>query len=191
MTHAHPVNATCRGANCDDAAALGLAEWLLCLAATPTFALMALLAGPLGGSRTEMLCLTAHGPALGGMVPMYLLMSVFHSRPWLNLLCGRRRDARPDRAPAAIETRSGTENQFRVASSAALSSWPQRTNARINREAAGAADQMRVTVSPKQAAWLDRVGVDQQAATARFPRLGRGEDVVRLVTSADTKSCKT
>ena len=68
---AHPVDATC-GASCDDegaAAAPGFAEWL-CLAATPTFAIMALLAGPLGGSRMEMLCLTGHGPALGGMVPI-------------------------------------------------------------------------------------------------------------------------
>ncbi len=96
MTQAHPVDATC-GASCDDegaAAALGLAEWL-CLATTPTFAIMALLAGPLGGSRMELLCLTGHGPALGGMVPMYLLMSAFHSRPWLNLFCSRRRAACP------------------------------------------------------------------------------------------------
>jgi len=28
--------------------------------------------------------------ALGGMVPMYLLMSVFHSAPWVKLIAGRR-----------------------------------------------------------------------------------------------------
>jgi hypothetical protein len=27
---------------------------------------------------------------VGGMVPMYLLMSVFHSAPWLKLIAGRR-----------------------------------------------------------------------------------------------------
>jgi len=26
---------------------------------------------------------------LGGMVPMYLLMSAFHSAPWLKLIAGR------------------------------------------------------------------------------------------------------
>jgi hypothetical protein len=27
---------------------------------------------------------------MGGMVPMYLLMSAFHSAPWLKLISGRR-----------------------------------------------------------------------------------------------------
>jgi hypothetical protein len=70
------------------AAALGVADWLS-LAAAPTFALMALLTGVLGGGPLDMLCATAHGP-LGGMVPMYLLMSAFHSAPWLKLMSGRR-----------------------------------------------------------------------------------------------------
>jgi hypothetical protein len=94
MTQAHPINVTCCGASYDDegaAAPLGVGEWLY-LAATPAFAIMALLAGPLGASP-EMLCFTGHETALGGMVPMYLLMSLFHSRPWLNLFCGRRRAA--------------------------------------------------------------------------------------------------
>jgi hypothetical protein len=30
---------------------------------------------------------------LGGMAPMYLLMSAFHSTPWLTLISRRRRDA--------------------------------------------------------------------------------------------------
>jgi hypothetical protein len=64
----------------------GLAEWL-CLAATPTFAIMALLAS-LRGSSMDMLCLSSHGAALSGMVPMYLLMSAFHLPCWLNLIRG-------------------------------------------------------------------------------------------------------
>jgi len=95
MTEAHPVNAT-GGASCDDeraAAALGMAEWLG-LAATPTFAVMALLTGLLGGGPMDMLCSAGHGSPLSGMVPMYLLMSAFHSPPWLKLISGRRRAVR-------------------------------------------------------------------------------------------------
>jgi len=65
----------------------GLAEWL-CLAATPTFAGMALLTGVFGAGPTDILCAAGHGP-LHGMVPMYLLMSAFHLPPWLNLVSGR------------------------------------------------------------------------------------------------------
>ena len=71
------------------AAALGIADWL-CLAAAPTFAIMALLTGVLGGGPTDMLC-SAESP-LSGMAPMYLLMSVFHTAPWLKLIFGRRSD---------------------------------------------------------------------------------------------------
>ena len=52
MTDTHPAGST-DGAACDDegaAAARSVAEWL-CLAATPTFAVMALLTGALGGGR--------------------------------------------------------------------------------------------------------------------------------------------
>jgi hypothetical protein len=63
-------------------------DWL-CLAATPTFAIMALLTA-LGGGSSDMLCAAMqHASPLGGMVPMYLLMSAFHSAPWLKLICGR------------------------------------------------------------------------------------------------------
>ena len=89
MTEAHPAHST-GGASRDDegTTALGLAEWL-CLAATPTFAIMALLTG-LGGSPMDTLCLSGRGAPLSGMIPMYLLMSAFHSPPWLKLVFGRR-----------------------------------------------------------------------------------------------------
>jgi hypothetical protein len=92
MIDAYPAGST-DGAACDDtgaAAAHGLAEWL-CLAATPTFAVMALLTGVLGGSPMDILCAAGHGSLLSGMVPMYLLMSAFHASPWLKLISGRRR----------------------------------------------------------------------------------------------------
>jgi hypothetical protein len=63
---------------------------LLHLAAAPTFAIMALLTGVLGGSP-DALCSIANASPLGGMVPMYVLMSAFHSPPWLRLINGRRR----------------------------------------------------------------------------------------------------
>ena len=70
-------------------AASHLARWLG-LAATPTFAIMALLTAILGGGQAEMLCSAGHGLTLGGMVPMYLLMSAFHSAAWLRLISERR-----------------------------------------------------------------------------------------------------
>jgi len=77
-----------------NAAALGAADWL-CLAAAPTFAIMALLAGVRGGGSPDMLCSAAQDTSpLSGMVPMYLLMSAFHSAPWLKLISSRRSGAR-------------------------------------------------------------------------------------------------
>ena len=64
------------------------------LAATPTFAIMALLTGVLGGGPTDMLCSAGHASPLSGMVPMYVLMSAFHSAPWLKLISSRRSGAR-------------------------------------------------------------------------------------------------
>jgi hypothetical protein len=73
-------------------AARGAAEWV-CLAAAPTFAIMALLTGALGGPQ-DMLCAAAQdGSPLSGMVPMYMLMSAFHSAPWLKLISGGRSGA--------------------------------------------------------------------------------------------------
>jgi len=72
----------------------GAADWL-CLAAAPTFALMALLTGVFGGGAPDMLCSAAQDASpLGGMVPMYVLMSAVHSAPWLKLISSRTSGAR-------------------------------------------------------------------------------------------------
>ena len=72
---------------------LSAADWIS-LAAAPTLAFMALLAVALGGGRSDMLCSAAQGASpLSGMVPMYLLMSAFHSAPWLKLISRRREGA--------------------------------------------------------------------------------------------------
>ena len=73
-----------------NAAATGAADFLY-LAAAPTFAMMALLTGVLGGGSPDALCSVASASPLGGMVPMYLLMSAFHLAPWLKLIGGRTR----------------------------------------------------------------------------------------------------
>jgi hypothetical protein len=83
-------------------ASLGAADWL-CLAAAPTFAVMALLTGFLGGGQIAMMCSAAQDASplsamVSGMVPMYLLMSAFHSAPWLKLISRRRSAARSNKA---------------------------------------------------------------------------------------------
>jgi hypothetical protein len=71
------------------------ANGLLSLAAAPAFAIMALLTGIQDGGMPGMLCSAAHAASpLTGMVPMYLLMSVFHSAPWLKLISSRPSGAR-------------------------------------------------------------------------------------------------
>jgi hypothetical protein len=76
------------------AAALPAGDWLR-LAAAPTFAIMALLTGALGSGQPDILCSAAeHTSPLSGMTPMYLLMSAFHSPPWLKLISSRRNGAR-------------------------------------------------------------------------------------------------
>lgn len=65
-------------------------HWLS-FAAAPTFALMALLTA-LSDGPPQMLCSAAmDGSPFAGMVAMYLLMSVFHSAPWLKLISARLR----------------------------------------------------------------------------------------------------
>jgi hypothetical protein len=72
----------------------GLAFWLG-LSAAPIFAFMALWS-VLFGSQPDMFCLNVHGsPPMSGMTMMYLLMSIFHAGPWLNVIFDQRiRDAR-------------------------------------------------------------------------------------------------
>jgi hypothetical protein len=48
---------------------------------------MALLTGLLGPA--DALCSSGTASPLGGMVPMYLLMSAFHLAPWLRLISSR------------------------------------------------------------------------------------------------------
>ena len=102
MSEAHTSGCACGAIRYEsgNAAALGAAD-RLCLAATPTFAIMTLLTGVLGGGPPDMLCSAAQDASpLSGMVPMYLLMTAFHSAPWLKLISGRRKAA-----PAKAEKR--------------------------------------------------------------------------------------
>ena len=71
----------------------GMAGWLG-LAASPSFLIMALLTSVLGSDPMDTLCSAGPGSALSGMVPMYLLMSVFHSTPWMKRSAGRRSSTR-------------------------------------------------------------------------------------------------
>jgi len=67
-----------------------VADWIS-FAAAPTFGIMALLTGTFGGGQPDMLCSAAHRVSpLSAMVLMYLLMSAFHSAPWLSLIFRRR-----------------------------------------------------------------------------------------------------
>ncbi|UPK28819.1 hypothetical protein [Bradyrhizobium sp. 195] len=84
-----PVSAASDASGDGVLAARRLAGWLS-LAATPTFAIMAVLTAMIGGGPADMLCAAGHGSVLGGMVPMYLLMSAFHSAAWLRLIAERR-----------------------------------------------------------------------------------------------------
>ncbi|MBR0960237.1 hypothetical protein [Bradyrhizobium japonicum] len=81
----NPVSATAPASGDGVMAARHLARWLA-LAATPTFAVMAVLTAGLGGGPADMLCAAGQGSLLGGMVPMYLLMSAFHASAWLRLI---------------------------------------------------------------------------------------------------------
>ena len=67
----------------------GLAFWLG-LSAAPIFAFMALWS-VLFGSQPDMFCLNVHGSSpMSGMTMMYLLMSIFHAGPWLNVIFDQR-----------------------------------------------------------------------------------------------------
>jgi hypothetical protein len=74
-------------------AARAIAKWLR-YAAAPTFVGMALLTVVLDSSLPNALCSATGHLWPGGMAPMYLLMGVFHSAPWLKLISRRRHVAR-------------------------------------------------------------------------------------------------
>ena len=61
---------------------------MLALAASPTFAVMAVLTSTLSSDPAAALCSAAHASALSGMTAMYLLMSAFHVTPWVKLIRG-------------------------------------------------------------------------------------------------------
>jgi len=93
MSEAHAGMRVCRSdRHSGNDVARTAADWLY-LAAAPTFAIMALVTGVLGGGPTDALCSIAGVSPLGGMMPMYLLMSAFHAAPWLKLIAGRHREA--------------------------------------------------------------------------------------------------
>lgn len=81
----------------------------LCLAAAPTFAVMALVAGSLDGGTAAMLCPAMHDAwSPNGMVWMYVLMSAFHSAPWLRLMSRRRSAAESRHTCHSRHALSGT-----------------------------------------------------------------------------------
>ena len=83
-SHANPTGAA--RWDPEGAAASLRATNFLCLAATPSFAIMALLTGIFGAGPMDALCGAAHDASpLNGMALMYALMSAFHSAPWLRL----------------------------------------------------------------------------------------------------------
>jgi hypothetical protein len=73
------------GATRRSGAAIRVAD-VLALAASPTFAIMALLTAVMGGGSSEMLGMTTHASPIGGMVTMYSLMSAFHASAWLKVI---------------------------------------------------------------------------------------------------------
>jgi hypothetical protein len=95
MSNAHTGEVGFAGRVGSGAAAPGAAGWLG-LAAAPTFAVMALVSAVHGDGPFDAFCSVAHGGSpLTGMVPMYVLMSTFHSAPWLKLISSRRRGSAP------------------------------------------------------------------------------------------------
>ena len=85
----HPVNAShVVRVDGDESAVVATLTNALYLAATPTFAIMAVLSAV--GGNADMMCSATHDAwQLGGMVPMYALMSAFHSGPWLRRIFRR------------------------------------------------------------------------------------------------------
>ena len=82
-----PASSESAGAAVASAVACRVGD-LLCLAAAPTFAVMAFVTAFQGSPD---ICSAGPGASvLSGMAFMYALMSVFHLTPWLKLVSGRR-----------------------------------------------------------------------------------------------------
>jgi hypothetical protein len=92
-----------------------MSGYRLHLAATPTFAIMAVLASVAGSGSQDSLCSAAGASPLTGMVPMYLLMSLFHSAPWLRRISRRLEEIGRNQIqgdmPAVPESLEGRSNQ--------------------------------------------------------------------------------
>jgi hypothetical protein len=85
----HDIETCARGGN----AAPGIARWLG-LAAAPTFAIMAMWTTLFSGQPDMLRMAMQDSSPMTGMTVMYLLMSAFHSSPWLKLISNGRNDAR-------------------------------------------------------------------------------------------------
>jgi hypothetical protein len=95
MSETYAGGRTCGTTGCESGSVAAGAIEVLSLAGAPTFASMALLTGAFGAGPPDMLCSgTQHALPLNGMVVMYLLMSAFHSAPWLKLISSRRNGVR-------------------------------------------------------------------------------------------------
>ena len=100
MSTAHIVGAASIGSGTGSGGTVApsVGRWLG-LAAAPTFAIMALWTA-LSSAQPDMLCMAMRGSsAMSGMTLMYLLMSVFHSSPWLKLIASRQNGDRPHAGP--------------------------------------------------------------------------------------------
>lgn len=75
-----------------------LVGWLG-LAAAPTFALMGLRTALFGAHPSMLGTAMRSSSAMSGMTLMYLLMSVFHSSPWVKMLASRMGRVRPNGSP--------------------------------------------------------------------------------------------
>jgi hypothetical protein len=91
MSGSSEINEGAGGHSADPALPVIASRWLA-LAAAPSFALMTVLSAY--GAGGDMICSAEGSSMLGGMMPMYLLMSLFHCGPWLRLLAGKGHDAR-------------------------------------------------------------------------------------------------
>lgn len=80
---------------------------LLSLAATPTFAVMAIWAGLIEPQHAIIRIAMQHASLVDGMALMYALMSIFHAAPWLKWLFRQRSEGSNPLAQAVIDQMKG------------------------------------------------------------------------------------